>query len=80
MSPTFSQVGGRARREMKPARRPDRTCLARPATVGLIFVFQVYGASVGGDANELRLLSTNDTYFNLRAHGGSLDFLSTKVQ
>ena len=40
---------------------------------------QVRGSAAGGDANELRLLSTSDTFINLRAHGGSLDFLSTKV-
>lgn len=40
---------------------------------------QVHGSSAGGDADELRLLSTSNTFINLRAHGGSLDFLSTKV-
>lgn len=40
---------------------------------------QVYGTDEGGDADELRLLSTSDTYINLRAHGGSLDFVGTKV-
>ena len=40
---------------------------------------QVYGSSAGGDANELRLMSTSDKYINVRAHGGSLDFVSTKV-
>ncbi|CAN0529008.1 unnamed protein product, partial [Scytosiphon promiscuus] len=40
---------------------------------------QVYGTAAGGDVDELRLLSTNETYINLRAHGGSLDFMSTKV-
>eukprot|EP00904_Undaria_pinnatifida_P012534 jgi/Undpi1/8410/HiC_scaffold_25.g10878.m1 len=35
--------------------------------------------SAGGDANELRLKSTSDKYINVRAHGGSLDFVSTKV-
>ncbi|CAN0302315.1 unnamed protein product, partial [Laminaria digitata] len=40
---------------------------------------KVHGSSAGGDADELRLLSTSDTFINLRAHGGSLDFLSTKV-
>ena len=41
---------------------------------------QVHGTSAGGDADELRLLSTSDTFINLRAHGGSLDFLRTKVR
>ncbi|CAM9125414.1 unnamed protein product, partial [Laminaria digitata] len=41
---------------------------------------QVHGTSAGGDADELRLLSTSNTYINLRAHGGSLDFLSTKIR
>ncbi|CAM9942410.1 unnamed protein product [Ascophyllum nodosum] len=40
---------------------------------------QVHGSSVGGDSDELRLLSDANTFINLRAHGGSLDFLSTKV-
>lgn len=40
---------------------------------------QVYGTPAAGDADELRLLSINGTYINLRAYGGSLDFLSTKV-
>eukprot|EP00904_Undaria_pinnatifida_P005798 jgi/Undpi1/2348/HiC_scaffold_13.g05731.m1 len=40
---------------------------------------EVHGTSAGGDADELRLKSTSDTYINLRGHGGSLDFVSTKV-
>ncbi|CAM9816491.1 unnamed protein product [Ectocarpus sp. 6 AP-2014] len=40
---------------------------------------KVYGSEAGGDADELRLLSTSETFINLRAHGGSLDFVSTKV-
>ncbi|CAN0451148.1 unnamed protein product, partial [Ectocarpus sp. 12 AP-2014] len=36
---------------------------------------KVYGSEAGGDADELRLLSTNETFINLRAHGGSLDFV-----
>eukprot|EP00904_Undaria_pinnatifida_P005809 jgi/Undpi1/2358/HiC_scaffold_13.g05741.m1 len=40
---------------------------------------QVHGTAAGGDADELRLLSTSDYFLNLRAHGGNLDFLSTKV-
>ena len=40
---------------------------------------QVHGTSAGGDADELRLLSTSSTYINLRAYGGNLDFVSTKV-
>ena len=52
-----------------------RPHVARPAS----FEGQVHGTLAGGDADELRLLSTNDTFINLRAHGGSLDFLSTKV-
>ena len=39
----------------------------------------MHGTSAGGDADELRLLSTSDMVINLRAYGGSLDFLSTKV-
>ena len=39
----------------------------------------VVGTSVGGDADELRLLSNSQTFINLRAHGGSLNFDNTKV-
>ena len=52
-----------------------RTTALRPC----VCYGQVHGKSVGGDADELRLLSTSKTYINLRAHGGSLDFVSTKV-
>lgn len=41
---------------------------------------KVHGTSAGGDADELRLLSTSETFIRLHAHGGSLDFLSTKVR
>eukprot|EP00903_Cladosiphon_okamuranus_P005917 g5848.t3 len=40
----------------------------------------VYGTEAGGDADELRLLSTNETFVNLRAHGGNLDFANSKVR
>lgn len=43
------------------------------------FDVQVHGTSVGGDTDELRLLSTNKTYIHLLGYGGSLDFVSTKV-
>lgn len=63
------------------APRPDSPRPGPPLSRVVFCVFvQVYGVSAGGDADELRLLSTNDTYVNLRAHGGNLDFLSTKVQ
>lgn len=39
----------------------------------------MYGNGSGGDADELRLLSTNETFINLRAHGGNLDFVNTSV-
>ena len=45
----------------------------------LFTLVQVHGTSAGGDADELRLLSTSDTFIRLHAKGGSLDFLSTKV-
>lgn len=40
---------------------------------------QVHGLDTGGDCDELRLLSDETTFLNLRAHGGSLSFLRTKV-
>ena len=54
---------------------PPVHCLTPGASVCV----QVHGTSTGGDADELRLLSTSKTFINLRAYGGSLDFLSTKV-
>lgn len=39
---------------------------------------QVHGG-VGGDADELRILSVNGTVLNVRGHGGSLSFHNTKV-
>lgn len=40
---------------------------------------KVWGSDSDGLADELRLKSTSDTFINLRAHGGSLDFENTKV-
>ncbi|CAM9851353.1 unnamed protein product [Pylaiella littoralis] len=40
---------------------------------------QVHGTADGGDCDELRLLSDASNVINLRAHGGSLSFLGTKV-
>lgn len=40
---------------------------------------QVHGTARGGDCDELRLLSDENTFINLRAHGGILSFLGTKV-
>ncbi|CAM9371905.1 unnamed protein product [Choristocarpus tenellus] len=40
---------------------------------------QIYGTDVGGDCDALRILSTDSMFFNLRGHGGSLDFLNTLV-
>lgn len=39
----------------------------------------IRGTSVGGDADELRLISESSKFINLRAHGGSLDIDSTKI-
>lgn len=41
---------------------------------------QVHGTDRGGDCDELRLLSDETTFINLRAHGGSFSFLGTKVR
>ena len=40
---------------------------------------QLHGTAMGGDCDELRLLSDENTILNLRAHGGSLSLLGTKV-
>lgn len=40
---------------------------------------QLHGTARGGDCDELRLLSDENTILNLRAHGGSLSLLGTKV-
>ncbi|CAN0498964.1 unnamed protein product, partial [Discosporangium mesarthrocarpum] len=39
---------------------------------------QVHGGP-DGDCDELRLLSNNVTFINLRAYGGGLSFMDTKV-
>ncbi|CAN0512579.1 unnamed protein product [Scytosiphon promiscuus] len=40
---------------------------------------QLHGTSRGGDCDELRLLSDENKILNLRAHGGNLSLLGTKV-
>lgn len=40
----------------------------------------MHGTARGGDCDELRLLSDETTFLNLRAHGGSFSFLGTKVR
>lgn len=42
-------------------------------------VVNVYGTEKGCDCDYLRLRSDAETIVNIRAHGGSLDFMSTKV-
>lgn len=40
---------------------------------------EIKGSSVGGSADEFRLLSSSSKFVNLRAHGGSLDIDSTRI-
>ena len=40
---------------------------------------RIRGISVGGDADEFRLVSSSEKIVNLRAHGGSLDIDSTRI-
>ncbi|CAN0456560.1 unnamed protein product, partial [Hapterophycus canaliculatus] len=40
---------------------------------------QLHGSASGGDCDALRIKSTETEFFNLRGHGGSLDFLDTIV-
>lgn len=42
-------------------------------------VLNVYGTDIGGDCDYLKLRSDADMIVNVRAHGGSLDFVNTKV-
>ncbi len=42
-------------------------------------VLNVHGTDIGGDCDYLKLRSDSDTFVNLRAYGGSLDFVNTKV-
>ena len=39
----------------------------------------IHGTSIGGDCDVLRIESTDDDYYEIRAHGGSLSFKNTKV-
>ncbi|CAN0190743.1 unnamed protein product [Ectocarpus sp. 6 AP-2014] len=40
---------------------------------------QLHGSASGGDCDALRIKSTDTEFFNLRGHGGSLDFLDTNI-
>lgn len=40
---------------------------------------QVYGLDEGGDANELRLLSTDEKLVNINAIDGQVDIVGTRV-
>lgn len=42
-------------------------------------VLNVYGTDIGGDCDYLKLRSDSETIVSVRAHGGSLDFMHTKV-
>lgn len=42
-------------------------------------VFNVYGSDIGGDCDYLKLHSSAATIVNVRAHGGSLDVMNTKI-
>ncbi|CAN0408325.1 unnamed protein product, partial [Pylaiella littoralis] len=39
----------------------------------------VYGTGIGGDCNHLKLRSDSTGFVHIRAHGGSLDLVSTRV-
>ncbi|CAM9922737.1 unnamed protein product [Ectocarpus sp. 12 AP-2014] len=39
----------------------------------------IYGTDIGGDCDYLKLRSDSSVIVNVRAHGGSLDFMNTKV-
>lgn len=39
----------------------------------------VHGLSIGGDADVLRIESTSSDFYEVRGHGGSLSFHTTKV-
>lgn len=54
-------------------------CAALAAVLLPHVTCQMHGTARGGDCDELRLLSDETTYINLRAHGGSFSFLGTKV-
>lgn len=53
--------------------------MAVPLRLWWCLLEQVHGTARGGDCDELRLLSDETTFINLRAHGGSFSFLGTKV-
>ncbi|CAM9761421.1 unnamed protein product [Ectocarpus sp. 8 AP-2014] len=40
---------------------------------------QLHGSASGGDCDALRIKSTDTEFFNLRGHGGNLDFLDTNI-
>lgn len=55
---------------------PMSVCICRLPTA----IDQLHGRDRGGDCDELRLLSDDTTFLNLRAHGGSISMLGTKVR
>lgn len=42
-------------------------------------VLNVYGTAIGGDCDHLKLRSDSASFVHIRAHGGSLDLMSTRV-
>lgn len=62
-----------------PLETPGEWMLAESLYVSDGIVFKVYGTGAGGECDYLKLRSDADTVVNLRAHGGSLDFMNTKV-
>lgn len=62
-----------------PLGTPGEWMLAESLYISDGIVLKVYGTEAGGECDYLKLRSDADTVVNLRAHGGSLDFMNTKV-
>ncbi|CAM9140533.1 unnamed protein product [Laminaria digitata] len=85
---TLTQIWESGKRPLYPIDPFDNTRVTTPTGVWLLteelyvldgVTLQLHGIARGGDCDELRLLSDESTILNLRAHGGSLSLLGTKV-
>lgn len=62
-----------------PLETPGEWFLGESLFVSDGITLTLYGTDVGGDCDYLKLRSDPEIFVNLRAHGGSLDLMNTKV-
>lgn len=62
-----------------PLEKPGEWLLEESLYILDGITLNIHGTSVGGDCDYLKLRSDSEMFVNLRAHGGSLDLMNTKV-